>query len=90
MKVARTLEDFLTLGQHRLNCQLLHMHVLLEAHMPAPCFNNSNQLCPHSKSAEAGQHNNSESNAAKGATNNYGDNAVFPVAVCAFGVLLEY
>lgn len=51
-EAALTLKDFLTLGQHKRNCQLLHMHVLLEAHMPAPCFNNSNQFHPHSKPAK--------------------------------------
>lgn len=71
VKAALTLEDFLTLGQHKWNCQLLHMHVLLEAHMPAPCFNNSNQLCPQSKPAGAGQHTDCvtlEPNTAQAAT----------------------
>lgn len=73
VKAALTLEGFLTLGQHKWNCQLLHMHVLLEAHMPAPCFNNSNQLCPQSKPAGAGQHTDwvtLEPNTAQAATAN--------------------
>ncbi len=42
--------------------------------MPARCFNNSNQLCPHSKSAETGQHTDSlmlQSSTAKSAITVY-------------------
>lgn len=58
MKAPLTLEDFLTSGRHGGICHALHMHVLLEAHMPARCFNNSNQLRPHSRSVKA-RHTNS-------------------------------
>lgn len=77
MKAALTLEGFLTLGQ------LLHMHVLLEAHMSAPCFTNSNQLCPHSKRAAA-VHGNQTLLKVQATV----INAVVPVAVCEFGLLL--
>ena len=59
MKAGLTLKDFLTLGQLKRNCQLMHMHVLLEAHMPVSCFNNLNQLHPQDKFAMARQHTKS-------------------------------
>lgn len=38
----------------RSECQLLHMDVLLEAHLPPAAFNNSNQSLPPSGQTEGG------------------------------------